>query len=56
MLTSNGSGVYEVDRIAGGIVSTKLTGLSARMFQRVNLEPPVAVEPATWGGIKAQFK
>jgi hypothetical protein len=56
VLTSNASGVYEVDRIAGGIVSTKLSGVGARMFQAVNLEPPVAVEPATWGGIKAQFK
>ena len=56
VLTTNASGVHEIDRIAGGIVSTKLSGVSARMLARVNLEPPVAVEPATWGGIKAQFK
>ncbi len=56
LLASNGSGVYEVGRGSGGIVSTKLTGVSARMFQLIDLEPPVAVEPATWGGIKARFQ
>ncbi len=56
VLTSNGSGVYEVDRNVGGVIDTKLSGVSARMFQLVDLPVATAVEPSTWGGIKAQFK
>jgi hypothetical protein len=56
ILTTNGSGVHEIDRTVGGIIDTKLAGVSARYIQLVDLEPPVSVEPSTWGSIKSRFQ
>lgn len=56
ILATTGTGVHEIDRTVGGIIDTKLAGVSARYIQKVNLEPPVSVEPSTWGSIKSRFQ
>jgi hypothetical protein len=56
ILTTTASGVHEVDRVVGGIVNTKLSGVGARFIEKVDLDQPTAVEPSTWGRIKNQFQ
>ena len=56
ILTTNSAGVHEVDRVNGGIVSTKLPGVGARFIEKVDLAGVTSVEPTTWGRIKSQFQ
>jgi hypothetical protein len=56
ILTTNSTGVHEVDRVSGGIVNTKLAGVGARFIEKVDLAGVTSVEPSTWGQIKSHFQ
>lgn len=47
ILTTNGSGVYEIDR-AGNLVEAKYDGVSARFITPIVMEPPTAIELAAF--------
>jgi hypothetical protein len=50
VLTTNGTGVHELDRVTGALVNTHLGGISARFIELVNLGPPIPAPTCTLAG------
>lgn len=55
ILATNSTGVFEIDRETGAVVSTKLRGIGGQFIRKVDLAVGTPIEPSTWGGIKAQY-